>query len=530
MGNKQGKVELTGPAKEMLGKHGEVALKGLRYWNTLGFPKMGCLSLKNLKELEQRLLQAEKRHKRVESFWYAFHLWATEGQDRIKNKPGKESVESVGIFNLNVSREIDMDLDCPPAAHLNQPPPPPSYDHTPPKLYPDLPADEDAPGSSSGGGARAVTRSQTTTQRSLQQQGTAPARRGPAAVRPMTGGKYSLCPQNKDEEDGLFPMIEVLNPQDGRPAYVFRAWRPSDIKDMAECLPDPAVAGGAGLATALLEMTQQHKASAGEVRQVCVARLGLRWGRIQGNFPGRDEADVMFNWDQGSVYRLHVERLCERAREAFPLVRDWTAIREVKQRDGEKVSDLMDRVEKIFRVHGGMPVPTDRVAQSPYEENLTAAFLDALSDEISGFIQTHCIGWRTARLALIVSHATHAENLMNKKERQTAKDDKKVEKKLHLAQLEALENPRPSKSEKGKPRGKQQARFGSREKQKHKNRRECFRCGHFGHWHQECPERGQETGPRRDNGAGGWQSAPPSGVTVQYPRGGGGGGGGGGGR
>ena len=86
----QGKLEVTGAAKIMLEKHGELALKGLKYWHKLGFPEMGCLSLKNLNELEQRLLEAEKRQKGVKSFWYAFHLWATEGQDRIKNQPGKE--------------------------------------------------------------------------------------------------------------------------------------------------------------------------------------------------------------------------------------------------------------------------------------------------------------------------------------------------------------------------------------------------------------------------------------------------------
>ena len=60
-----------------------------------------------------------------------------------------------------------------------------------------------------------------------------------------------------------------------------------------------------------------------------------------------------------------------------------------------------------------------RANQTPYEENLTAVILNALNDEISGFTQTNCIGWRTARLALIVSYATHAELLLSKKEKKT---------------------------------------------------------------------------------------------------------------
>jgi len=62
----------------------------------------------------------------------------------------------------------------------------------------------------------------------------------------------------KDGDDGLFPMIQVLNPQDGTPACVFRAWRPIDIKDMAGCLPDPSVAGGAALAFEKHPLFQTH--------------------------------------------------------------------------------------------------------------------------------------------------------------------------------------------------------------------------------------------------------------------------------
>jgi len=84
-------------------------------------------------------------------------------------------------------------------------------------------------------------------------------------------------------------MIQVLNLQDGNPAYVFRAWRPSNIKDMAEWLLDPSVGGGAAFATAIAEMVQQHKPSIGEVSQVCVSRLGLRWivWTGQGSVPPR---------------------------------------------------------------------------------------------------------------------------------------------------------------------------------------------------------------------------------------------------
>ena len=112
MGNKSGKTEITGPAKVMLEKHGEAALEGLKYWCKLGFPEMGSFSLKRLQELERRLLESEMKKKSSKLCWCAFYLWEREGKDRKKNQPGTESVESVGIFNLNVTRDIDPDLDC----------------------------------------------------------------------------------------------------------------------------------------------------------------------------------------------------------------------------------------------------------------------------------------------------------------------------------------------------------------------------------------------------------------------------------
>ncbi|CAL8384291.1 unnamed protein product [Gadus morhua 'NCC'] len=144
--------------------------------------------------------------------------------------------------------------------------------------------------------------------------------------------------------------------------------------------------------------------------------------------PGRDEADLMFSWDPGSVYRRLVEGLCDRARRAFPMVRDWTALRKVQQQPGETLADLVDRVEQVFKIHGGMPAPTDipPVVQTPYEESLDAALLDALAKNISEFIQTHCIGWRTARLDLIISYATHAEDLFMNKEMLAQKKDKEA--------------------------------------------------------------------------------------------------------
>jgi hypothetical protein len=187
------------------------------------------------------------------------------------------------------------------------------------------------------------------------------------------------------------------------------------------------------------------------------------------------------------------------------MVRDWTAIRKIKQIEGETVADLMDRIEKVFKIHGGVPVPTDRVVQTPYEENLTAAFLDALTDKISEFIETHCIGWRTARLDLIISHATHAENLFMKKEKFGKNRKEETTKKLQLAQLKDLKHPKPIRRERNQGTDRPEGR---------KFTRDCYYCGSKDHWLRDCPVRKE-----RDDEEDDWKSAPSREVTVNHPKG-----------
>jgi len=127
--------------------------------------------------------------------------------------------------------------------------------------------------------------------------------------------------------------------------------------------------------------------------------------------PARDQPDIMYDWVDNARYRFLVEGLCGRAREAFPLFRDWTAVQDIKQRKGEKVSDLLDRLERVFENHGGMVAPADRREQTPYEDAITHALLDALDEHLSEFVKRHCIGWRTARLTVIVNHASHAQDI-----------------------------------------------------------------------------------------------------------------------
>ena len=91
------------------------------------------------------------------------------------------------------------------------------------------------------------------------------------------------------------------------------------------------------------------------------------------------------------------------------------------------MADLVDRVKKVFKIHVGKPVPTDRLIQTLYEENLTAAFLDALDNKISEFIETHCIGWCTASLAVIASYANHAEGEEEEEERRAQEKGRKKE-------------------------------------------------------------------------------------------------------
>jgi len=470
MGHKNAKM--MGPAKRMAEKHGKMALEGLKHWQKQGFPKMGSFCL-------------------------------------------------LGHFNLSLAQitDADLDLDFPRNANA-----PPLSSFQPPTYAPAAAAaahNQHTDRGETKPTPEGTTCSQTLTQRSTRLAQTTTYQPGPQ-------GNTSV----KDGDDGLFPMIQVLNPQDGNPAVVFRAWKPSDIKDMAECLPDPSVAGGAALATAIAEMVQQHKPAIAEVSQVCVSRFGLRWGRIQGDMPARDQPDIMYDWAAGAQYRLLVEGLCGRAREAFPLVRDWTAVRDIKQWKGEKVNDLLDRLEKVFQIHGGMVAPPDRRDQTPYEDAITHTLLDALDEHLSEFVKRHCIGWRTARLAVIVNHASHADDIREKQREKNTQKREMMCTKLQLAQLGALTDSAPNphylrqgyENTKGRGEGRGDSSGwgpprGSRELG---NSEGCFRCGEIDHRVKDCKKRDirYENEERYDEGSG-WRHAPHP-VTVNYQRKGGG--------
>jgi len=59
----------------------------------------------------------------------------------------------------------------------------------------------------------------------------------------------------------------------------------------------------------------------------------------------------------------------------------------------------------------GMVAPANRRDQTPYEDAIAHALLDALDESLSAFEKRHCINWGTARLAVIVSHTSHAKYL-----------------------------------------------------------------------------------------------------------------------
>jgi len=224
-------TKLTGPANIMMEKHGEISLEGLKHWQKRGFPQMGSFCLVELKKLENALLKSERKKKRC---WYAFRLWEKEAEIMQMNEEVQASRGSVGHFNLSVSQKTDADLDLDFPRHVNAPP---LLSSQPPAYAPAAAAAAAAAASrhqhTDQGETKPIlagTRSQT-----LMQQSARLAHPTMNQPRPLGNTSYG--------DNGLFPMIQVMNPQDGNPAYVFRAWRPSDIKDVVEFLPDPSVAG-----------------------------------------------------------------------------------------------------------------------------------------------------------------------------------------------------------------------------------------------------------------------------------------------
>ena len=83
------------------------------------------------------------------------------------------------------------------------------------------------------------------------------------------------------------------------------------------------------------------------------------------------------------------------------------------QTDGEDIYEYADRLEEVFKAHGGLP--EDATADSPYQSQLKQALMNVFKPHISDFIRKHDVNHSTDGVPQIMNYARHAEEVMKKK-------------------------------------------------------------------------------------------------------------------
>ncbi|XP_034408451.1 uncharacterized protein LOC117744355 [Cyclopterus lumpus] len=262
--------------------------------------------------------------------------------------------------------------------------------------------------------------------------------------------------------------IEVMEVPEPRvtEAAGMAAWTPEDLRSFAKDLPNLDPQGGAPFAEVLILIADVCKLSLREIRILTIYGIQLKWGEVQGDWP---ESDLRFDWTRGSVYRDHVERLCERMRTTFPAVTRLDVVGYCVQKRGEMVADYFVRLEKVLEENVGQ-------AKSRYydytEDLLKTYFLEGMHEPIRRQLRERCIGLDVESLSVVRQHAVHHERKLREAEEKKEKARVLLTDRWMKAEIRALRGG-------GGRRGRGSVNAGLRDSG-------CWTCGDPDHWARDC--------------------------------------------
>lgn len=288
---------------------------------------------------------------------------------------------------------------------------------------------------------------------------------------------------NSSKSCAIMPLIAYPNPH-ARPAQgdaghaewqqnimVQRNWRPDELKDITEDMPDPTQ-HAVKFCEALQRLVAMYRPSAAELAHICRSKMGLRWADIQGDF----DENMLANT---AGFQAAVTALCDRIKTQWPRKTDWARVHACKQEQGEDFETYRKRLEEVFKAHSGLdPRPGVPAPDDPYRQLLKQAMVAGLLPEIGKLVKQGCVAWEVADPMVVIEHCKHAERqLQTEKDAKDSMKERRGEQ-LQMAQLAQLEG-------RGGEQGSHQSRV---------DRDQCFRCGRTGHLARECNQRGEQGG------------------------------------
>uniref|UniRef100_A0A667XRT9 CCHC-type domain-containing protein n=1 Tax=Myripristis murdjan TaxID=586833 RepID=A0A667XRT9_9TELE len=500
-------------------KYGSGSLKYLKFWTTqCGFPEGGSLSKKQLLKLEACLKEKEqqvrskkriskKSLEEIEGQKKCFDMWKREcesreaKQKRKVSKEGKHEGKALTTqepqqpppYNPGLSSSSFPRLSVgggereqedwapppqPPREEAAQPPPLQPV----PALYPPLPTAEISPPTN------------------LLLSATNPfsymTPRKPPPVSPIA--KHTRAKQPTTASLQL-PMIEFPGP-DGQPVLVYRGYD-GEMMTASSSLP-PLTQGGETFTKHLLDFCKAWRPTAHELdrilRKILPADAYLKVSpisRVDLNFRAETA-----EWDDDGRWEEHIIRLVNHIKTTFPVKVNMEAIRNCKQEEGESFVQYFSRLTEACDRHSGHKVPAGGWGneEGSFESVLKMALRDGTNPAITRAVQQSLIGgWSENRIVDIVKHCKHAE-LQNKEHTKKIKErEAKAAADASFAMAQLASNYLPYRegenSNRGQGRG---ARSQGRENGGQLTDDRCFNCGKTGHWKNECPNKGKNTGIR----------------------------------
>ncbi|XP_032405803.1 uncharacterized protein LOC116710726 [Xiphophorus hellerii] len=362
------------------------------------------------------------------------------------------------------------------------------------KLYPDLPS---PPQYEEKGSEGPITRSQKVNFKWSKNWGEALVQGATAPTEPYRPPPCcpSEEPNNQPHTTGLYPMIQVANPNAGEDGaaptiLVYRTWTLEDIKKALEGIT-PLKEDVNRFVEDMNNIRESYHLNGNEVQQAWMTALGSDWHHVRGDWTpllaGNPPQVLAHNSNE---LTNRVNALAARTVQRYQRRANYTEISRVKQKEEESFDEYSLRMTKVFKTHSGLVENNDD--NGPYKQQLKNALHAGSKDAIRAWVAKHYIGLGTGTLDEYINHAIHAEKVSKEKKKVSGaffQDEEQIfyqDRRGRGSFRGRSQNPRGQRGRMGRANYRQNNYRQNNFKQ---NDLGCWCCGKEGHIARHCPEK-----------------------------------------